>query len=131
MSLKQRILSLNDELKQNQELLQQKDRKISLLEEVMKSPVPFEKNREKLIQELESRNADLKTNEILLKSQLQELTNELANREDHWKNQIAAAATSFAPTLTDSHRASLESLWTLFHEKYVLSNLSNYRGKFF
>jgi hypothetical protein len=59
LKLKENILRLDSERATLTDRLEQRDRKIELLEEDLRGPVPFEMAREKKISDLERRNADL------------------------------------------------------------------------
>lgn len=60
IELKEQIISLNNDKKKMKEDLDKANRSIKLMEEELKGPIPFEKNRESKIADLESRNSELK-----------------------------------------------------------------------
>jgi chromosome segregation ATPase len=77
ITLKQSILKLDSDREKLLEDIDQRDRKIELLENEMKGPIPFEMKREKLISELETRNSDLKQQIWELESDLEEKSNSI------------------------------------------------------
>ena len=71
VALKGNILQLDTERDALQNLLTQREKKIELLEEDLRGPVPYEMGREKRIVDLESRNAELKQQLWLAESEIE------------------------------------------------------------
>ena len=98
LSLKESVLRLEDEKTRLRETLETRDRKIALLEDELRSPVPGEANRERKIAELENRNAELKQQMWGREAELSDLRNDLANQIESYEEKLATYKSLLANT---------------------------------
>ena len=98
-TLKEQILMLDTEKVKLMELLEQRNRKIELLEEDLRGgPMPYEMGREKKINELETRNGELKQQLWVSESELESIKNTVM--ELQMALQLAYEATAVAEKQT-------------------------------
>lgn len=96
--LKESVLRLEDEKSRLREVLDTRDRKIALLEDELRSPMPGEANRDRKITELENRNAELKQQMWGREAELSDLRNDLGSQIESYEEKLAMYKSLLAST---------------------------------